>query len=366
MLHIKLLGDMKLWTDDGLVQGISEKGMALLAFLFMEDSHQCRRYMLMDALWPDSTEEAAKYNLRYNLWMLKKHIPADDAGESLLVVSKDYCGINERYMYTCDFDRVKNCHAEELADPEEIEEYLQLMAGDFFGDCYLEGCSSFQEQIIRWRFALENKRLILLRKLIPLYYEEQNWNRCMELLDICEEMDPYDEDHVRIRMELYMKNGEYEAAARYYRQFSQKLALDIGVEPDEELKKMAGTIRLLHKEQQGALELYTAALEHVPGYWMCDILRALLETEGFRIEAFLSADQIGDLTAIQYRLGEVPAAVSLTRTVDAFINLIGAVCSSGRPLRIQLEKSSRPDLMSLDVIHLLQAKHRKTLEVIMK
>ena len=35
MLHIKLLGDMKLWTDDGLVQGISEKGMALLAFLFI-------------------------------------------------------------------------------------------------------------------------------------------------------------------------------------------------------------------------------------------------------------------------------------------------------------------------------------------
>lgn len=151
---------MKLWTDDGLVQGISEKGMALLAFLFMEDSHQCRRYMLMDALWPDSTEEAAKYNLRYNLWMLKKHIPADDAGESLLVVSKDYCGINERYMYTCDFDRVKNCHAEELADPEEIEEYLQLMAGDFFGDCYLEGCSSFQEQIIRWRFALDRKSVV--------------------------------------------------------------------------------------------------------------------------------------------------------------------------------------------------------------
>lgn len=139
MLHIKLLGDMKLWTDDGLVQGISEKGMALLAFLFMEDSHQCRRYMLMDALWPDSTEEAAKYNLRYNLWMLKKHIPADDAGESLLVVSKDYCGINERYMYTCDFDRVKNCHAEELADPEEIEEYLQLMAGDFLATAIWKG-----------------------------------------------------------------------------------------------------------------------------------------------------------------------------------------------------------------------------------
>ena len=78
------------------------------------------------------------------------------------------------------------------------------------------------------------------------------------------------------------------------------------------------------------------------------------------------ADQIGDLTAIQYRLGEVPAAVSLTRTVDAFINLIGAVCSSGRPLRIQLEKNTRPDPMSLDVMHLLQAKYRKTLEVIIK
>ena len=366
MLHIKLLGDMKLQTEEGPIPGISEKGLALLALLFMEDSHQCRRYMLMDALWPDSTEEAAKYNLRYNLWMLKKHIPVDAAGESLLVVTREYCGINERYEYVCDFDRVKNCKAEALNGQDVLEEYLHILVGDFFGDCYLEGCSSFQEQIIRWRFALENKRLILLRKLIPLYYEEQNWSRCMELLDICDEMDPYDEDHARIRMEIYMKNGEYEAAARYYRQFSQKLALDIGVEPDEELKKMAGTIRLLLKEQQGALELYTAALEHVPGYWMCDILRALLETEGFRIEAFLSADQIGDLTAIQYRLGEVPAAVSLTRTVDAFINLIGAVCSSGRPLRIQLEKNTRPDPMSLDVMHLLQAKYRKTLEVIIK
>ncbi|MBQ8562349.1 MAG: hypothetical protein IJ443_00465 [Firmicutes bacterium] len=366
MLHIKLLGNMKIWTEEGTVSGVSEKGLALLALLFMEDSHQCRRYMLMDALWPDSTEDAAKYNLRYNLWTLKKHIPSDASGESLLVITRDYCGINERYRYECDFDRVKNGNAEDCSGLEELEGFLQLFTGDFFGDCYLEGCSAFQEQIIRWRFSLENKKLVLLRKLIPLYYEEQDWNRCMELLDICEEMDPYDEEHARIRMDIYIKKGEYETAARYYRQFSQKLAIDIGVEPAEELKKMEGTVRSLRREKQEMLELYTVALEHVPGYWMNDILRALLETEGFCIERYLESEQVADLAALQYRLGQNPVNACLTRTVDAFMELMGAVCSEGRTVRVLLEKNSRPDSMSLDVMHLLQAKCRKTLEVIMK
>lgn len=367
MLHIKLLGEMELRTEqEGRISGISDKSMALLALLFLAENHQCRRNMLMDVLWPDSAEDAAKYNLRYNLWALKKAIPSDAAGENLLVVTRDYCGINERYAYTCDFCRVKDINAEEISGLEELEEYVKLLSGDLFGDCYLDECSAFQEQIILWRFALENKKLMVLRKLILVHFRMKNWQRCLELLEFCEEMDPYDEEHAKMRLTIYMEEGDFEAAARYYQQFAKQLTIDIGMEPSEELKQMAGKIRGQRKKPQKVLELYTSALEHVEGYWLADILRALLETEGFRAEDYLEEGQIRDLAAVQYRLGDCPGQVHMARIADAFMNLIGGICGTGQNLRIRLEKSGRPDPVSVDVLRLLQEKHRKTLEIIIK
>lgn len=367
MLHIKLLGEMELRTEQGgRISGISDKSMALLALLFLAENHQCRRNMLMDFLWPDSSEDAAKYNLRYNLWALKKAIPADEAGESLLVVTRDYCGINERYDYICDFCRVRDIHAEEIESPEELEECLKLLSGDLFGDCYLDGCSAFQEQIILWRFALENKKLTVLRKLIRVYYQMKNKPRCLELLEFCEEMDPYDEEHARMRLAIYMEDGNMEAAARYYQRFTKQLAIDIGAKPSAELKLLAEQICVPRKKPQEVLELYTTALEHVELYWLSDILRVLLEMEGFSVEDYLDEVQIRDLAAIQYRLGECTGPVHVTRIADAFMNLVGGICSTGQSLHIRLEKNRRPDPVSMDILRLLQEKYRKTLEITIK
>lgn len=73
MLEIKLLGELQLSLNgEDLTSSISSKCAALIALLMAHKNHRMSREELLGYLWPESSEDAAKYNLRYNLWQLKK------------------------------------------------------------------------------------------------------------------------------------------------------------------------------------------------------------------------------------------------------------------------------------------------------
>ena len=138
MLKIDFLGTLKIESEGmNITDRLSSKSQALIAILMTKKSMRCSRKELIGYLWPESSEEAAKYNLRFNLWQLRKAICAQPSGQPFLIITRDDCQINEKYSYQCDFRQIIEADVENC-DIGRLEELRCMFRGDFFENRYLQ------------------------------------------------------------------------------------------------------------------------------------------------------------------------------------------------------------------------------------
>jgi DNA-binding SARP family transcriptional activator len=81
MLQIRLLGQFDVRLDGKRIVISSRAGQSLLAYLAMTAGTPHRREKLAGTLWPDSSEENARKNLRQELWRIRKAIPTQNLPE---------------------------------------------------------------------------------------------------------------------------------------------------------------------------------------------------------------------------------------------------------------------------------------------
>ncbi len=99
-LRIDLYGDVRIiFNDEDITQKFSKKSIGLIAYLLCTPSQQASKNTLKDLLWIDAGEKAA-YNLRFNLWNIKKNIP-EVGGENFIITSGNLCRINLPYKLRC-------------------------------------------------------------------------------------------------------------------------------------------------------------------------------------------------------------------------------------------------------------------------
>ena len=104
MLELFFLGNLKiLYRGKDITTQLGSKACALIFLLMESKGKGLSREKIIAYLWPDSKEEAARYNLRYNLWEIKKIIKEDADGNLFLLSDNNTCKINENYAYGCDF-----------------------------------------------------------------------------------------------------------------------------------------------------------------------------------------------------------------------------------------------------------------------
>lgn len=369
MLKLKFLGQLKMEYDGkDLTSQVSGKSMALLAILLVQRNHQASRRQLINYLWPDSGQEAGRYNLRYNLWQLKKLIPPESSGEHFLMITKDTCRINERFTYTSDLGRILSAQVENTDDLAELEELYSQFTGDFFGEQTFHGCDEFEEMVVMQRYCLEHKKLQLLKKLVLLYHERGEHEKCLQALNDCETLDPYDETNAEIRIRIFTAMGSFGEAVKFYQKFYHKLARDIGAEPSEKLKQLIGKVRnrntaavqddpenpSAYLDTRSHISLSVTALSQVESYLLADIAGNLQQCGRIQISSYLEPGQLADLAFIQPLCGKPAENVPMVRVIQAFITLISSLCSDGFTLELSINGS--PDALSAEVLHLLQTR----------
>lgn len=312
MLKIKFLGEISVEYDgEDITAKFGGKTLALLCVLVLNYGKSLSREKITTYLWPDSNEEAAKYNLRYNLWTIKKHIGVDSNDKEFLNIDRDRCGINTDYQYKCDIKAILELHNCENVTLDKLEEIYGLFCGDFMEGCFFNKCNDLNEIIIFERNRFEDYKIHVLKELLSRYSEKDLY-KAEGILKSILEIDPYDEESAYSLMELYEKRGKRSNAIIFYGEFKNRMITYLGIQPSAILKKKFEELKsdtnmsLTNKtvavnltDPYDEIHIKTKCMKSVEYFWMSDVLRKLDMKKPGIINNNISYEQLMALKSIQ-------------------------------------------------------------------
>lgn len=310
MLQITLLGKTKISYDgEFLDKQLSTKAQALVYLLVAHKGKFLSREKIMAYLWPDSSEDAARYNLRYNLWQLKKLIPEDSGGESLVLSEKGGCLLNERYKLSCDLISISEyCFAEPTI--EKLSYLRSLFCGEVMEGWYLKGCNEFNDMILYERMRSESIQVNILKTLADLFEKKNMPEKALETWKEMSFVDVDNEDIAFNIMRLHIKMGNRVAAINHYKKFEANLWDNLNIAPKEEIqqlyKKLTSDIVLNSSEGDAknyktrtALEITGHCIKHIDYFLVSDTISALMRAVDKRFLKEFEKSYIIDLSVIQ-------------------------------------------------------------------
>jgi DNA-binding SARP family transcriptional activator len=88
-LQVRLLGQFDVRADGKRVSLPSRAGQSLLAYLLLTAGTAHRRERLAGLLWPDTSDENARHNLRTELWRIRKAIGSPPPAKAEYFLTED-------------------------------------------------------------------------------------------------------------------------------------------------------------------------------------------------------------------------------------------------------------------------------------
>jgi len=377
MLTVNMLGKSAIFYDDECISDkLSSKLVALICLLVLNRNRNMSKEKIIAYLWPDSDEEAAKSNLRFNLWNIKKTIPQNEEGEDFILSGKDFCRINEKYEFQCDKTQLDSCKVSQIDRIEDLLRLKDLFQGDFLEGLYLRNCNEFNEMILFERVVCQNKQVEILEKLIGLYEEQERYEEELEILNEVAAIEPYNEQFAYQAIQTYGRLGNRTAAINYYKNFEIVLRRNLNISPNNELKLLykemlessAGSVKheqsSTEKQLKRQIDIKIYGLKDVEYFGIASIIDQVVGNADRKYVSELDPAYLRDLSylygGIPVESGEshaLPAqltgAVPAARTVMAFLKLMEHI-SRRYQVNIQIEDLEELDPASRDLIRHLE------------
>lgn len=395
MLKIHFLGKSRIEYDDDLVDDpFGAKAYALICLLVLNENKYLSREKIIGYLWPDSTDDAARYNLRYNLWLIKKSVQHDRNGHGFLHVDKECCAINQEYEFLSDILEIMNFTPSQSDSIESLLLLKEMFQGDFLEGCYFNKCDELNELIIFERINFEKRKVKVLKRLAELYEKSEKFEACLETINNVLEIEPYDEKMVSKLLDIYMACGKRAAAITYYNKFSNQLAGSLGIAPSDELRNKYNDLRTKMCDKKDPLELkksdadhrpnqpletsqtriefFTHTIKEVPYFWMSSVIEKMVQGVDWELIQGLNYFELLSLGTIQIEILEIDTAldgiqlyeqeIKAVAIVNAFVKLLNLICDTHH-LTIHIINSKNLDQPSLGVLKYLKELDIKGLEI---
>lgn len=170
MLEVRLLGTFDVRLDGRPIPFSSRPAQSLFAYLILKAGTPHRREKLAALLWPDSSEETARGNLRHALWQVRKGIPHDRLPEYLLADDISVA-FNASVAYKLDVAILQKL--KEDASIDELKDALSLYQGEFLPGFY-------DEWVMLERELLESMHEHKMAHLITVLQQESRWLDVLE------------------------------------------------------------------------------------------------------------------------------------------------------------------------------------------
>lgn len=234
-LGIRLLGGFVLVYDGCPVAEItSGRTQALLAYLVLHRQTAQTRQRIAFQLWPESTDDQARANLRKELYRLRHALPIAD--ELLRVDAKTLQWLpNGNFsLDVAEFEAAVKA-AEQATDRRTIraslEQAIELYRGDLLPD-------QEDEWVVAERERLQQLHVRALEQLVNLLEAQHDYQTALTYAQKMLRLDALNEAAYGSLMRLYGLNGDRAKALQVYHQCMTVLREELGVDPGLATRKL--------------------------------------------------------------------------------------------------------------------------------
>lgn len=257
----------------------TQRVKTLLAFLAYHLDTPQERGTLMELLWPlQSTTE----DMRQTLSRLRKVLKLANLSNLLQAGRQTLC-LHGSPVLCSDLSAIRaylsrwqqHCgrHRGELGQAPDrqlcsqcqlsIEQALLLYRGELFEDVQMD----YSEELIRWqqnaREGLRQELLLSLHRLITSQLSAGETDRAEQNIERLLQLEPFDEEGVRLYLSLQVRRGGHSAAKAYYEKWIRRLKQEVGTIPEPATRTLMA--RLLQEDPaqlRGAPHLRLASNSH--------------------------------------------------------------------------------------------------------
>lgn len=255
-LSINLLGPLVIKSDECRLDKLPKKARALLAFLAAQRGQAVSRERLADLLWPYQGSEQSRHSLRNCLLEMRKTL--GQPAHSHLAAEFANCRLRDAIVDLDNFDRLSRSPHQ-----DDLHAAAELYRGDFLADFYIVS-EPFQEWLAAERERLLGAvcnvlhRLTLQQDAAGEHEAAIHSGRRLVLLD------PLSEAGQRALMHAYARAGRRGEALRQYKNCTEVLQRELGVNPDEETQALARAIASSGRETVDLTNGAAATRANVP------------------------------------------------------------------------------------------------------
>lgn len=240
MLEIRLLGRFEVKLDGRTVTLSSRPAQSLLAYLAISAGTAHRREKLAGLLWPDSSDDNARRNLRQSLWHIRKTL-----GEAAphFLHSDDMTVSFAAADFWLDVALLEKPVGVE-ATPKELMAIVAVYGGELL--------SGFYDDWVVWQ--RERQQSLFERKMEQLLDRLTAVHRWDDLLEWGERWLAFghsSEAAYRALMVAHAGHGDLPRMAAVYRRCVDALENDLGVEPSPQTRALFE--RLAHNQESDVL-----------------------------------------------------------------------------------------------------------------
>ena len=241
---IFLLGNPQVYVNkENINDKLSSKALALLLYLAANRGKKFSRDKLAEMFWGESGYESSSYNLRYNLWALKKVIDDNSNSEKLIISDKNSISINPNVDCYIDIDEYTDFDFNiENTGIDKLIFLKNLYRGNFLESFIIKKCFDFNDWIFFEREKYQRIYFKVLDNLLNRYSKNEDFQNSIELLNEMIKINPLNEDLYEQLIRNYLKIGDRNRAMHVYKKCISTLREELNISPKESFKLLYNEI----------------------------------------------------------------------------------------------------------------------------
>lgn len=220
MLQVRLFGPFEVRADGDPVTLTSSRARSLLAYLALRPGAPQRRDRVAYLLWPDSTDQQARTNLRHVLHTLRASIPGADR---YIRTTPQTLALQESTSDVTAFDAA-------LA-AGELRAAVDRYAGDLMEGCYDDWLTADRDQY-------RQRVMAALERLVPMLEANGETETALRYAERARTLDRLAEGPYRSLIRLHDARGDRARAVRVYHECVATLEEQLGVQPAPETRAL--------------------------------------------------------------------------------------------------------------------------------